>query len=67
MPVPEEAPPPRGNPPAVPAWGMGELGGPRAGGAPRPVAFSVSHIDAVLLVAALLIWTGLFVYLFAPR
>jgi hypothetical protein len=46
---------------------MGELGGPRAGGAPRPVAFSVSHIDAVLLVAALLIWTGLFVYLFAPR
>ncbi|MGP8160890.1 MAG: hypothetical protein ACLQGJ_06670 [Candidatus Dormibacteria bacterium] len=67
MPVPEEAVPPRGNPPALSAWGMGENAPPRGGGQPRRVGFSVSHLDAALLVAALLIWTAFFVYFFAPR
>jgi hypothetical protein len=42
-------------------------GRPRGGGAPRPVGFSVSGLDAVLLVAGLLIWTALFVFFFAQR
>jgi hypothetical protein len=53
--------------PVVPAWGMTDHGHPRAGGSPRRVGFSVSHLDAALLVAGLLIWTALFVFFFAPR
>jgi hypothetical protein len=42
-------------------------GRPRGGGSPRPVAFAVSGLDAAILVAVLLIWTGLFVFFFAQR
>jgi hypothetical protein len=42
-------------------------GRPRGGGSPRPVGFSVSGLDAAILVAVLLIWTALFVYFFAQR
>lgn len=60
---------------AIPAWGMGDdrsgavpvEGAPRGGGSPRPVGFSVSGLDAVILVAVLLIWTELFVFFFAQR
>jgi hypothetical protein len=42
-------------------------GRPRGGGSPRPVGFSVSGLDAAILVAVLLIWTALFVFFFAQR
>jgi hypothetical protein len=59
----------------IPAWGMGDDrsgavpvdGRPPGGGAPRPVGFSVSGLDAAILVAVLLIWTGLSVFFFAQR
>jgi hypothetical protein len=60
---------------SIPAWGMGDDrsgavpvdGRPRGGGSPRPVGFSVSVLDAAILVAVLLIWTALFVFFFAQR
>ena len=60
---------------SIPAWGMGNdrsgavpvEGHPRGGGSPRPVGFSVSGFDAAIVVAVLLIWTALFVFLFAQR
>ncbi|MGD0447372.1 MAG: hypothetical protein ABSB36_01975 [Candidatus Dormibacteria bacterium] len=76
MPARDEMPP---TPPvtagSIPAWGMGDDrsgavpvdGRPRGGGSPRPVGFSVSGLDAAILVAVLLIWTALFVYFFAQR
>ena len=74
MPVHDEVPPtPTGNASNVPAWGMGDEsvvlvdGRPRGGGAPLPVGFSVSGVDAAILVAVLLIWTALFVFFFAQR
>jgi hypothetical protein len=33
----------------------------------RPVSFSVSHLDAYILLAVLLIWTVVALVLFAPR
>jgi hypothetical protein len=42
-------------------------GRPRGGGSPRSVGFSVSGLDAAIVVAVLLIWTALFVYFFAQR
>jgi hypothetical protein len=42
-------------------------GRPRGGGSPRLVGFSVSGLDAAILVAVLLIWTALSVYFFAQR
>jgi len=60
---------------SIPAWGMGDDrsvavpvdGRPRGGGSPRSVGFSVSGLDAAIVVAVLLIWTALFVYFFAQR
>ncbi|MGD1052365.1 MAG: hypothetical protein ABR950_00910 [Candidatus Dormibacteria bacterium] len=60
---------------AIPAWGMGDersgavpvVGRPPGGGSPRRVGFSVSGLDAAIVVAVLLIWTGLFVFFFAQR
>ncbi|MGD1032828.1 MAG: hypothetical protein ABR977_00150 [Candidatus Dormibacteria bacterium] len=79
MPVPDEASPvaPRAVAPLPPAWGMGDRrpgdggvpvdGSRRGGGAPRPVGFRASGLDAAILVAVLLIWTALFVLFFAQR
>lgn len=77
MPVRDEASPaPRNLAPLSPAWGMDDgapggaglrADGRRGGGSPRRVGFSVSHLDAALLVAVLLIWTALFVLFFAQR
>jgi hypothetical protein len=81
MPVREEAfpiAPPEGRSTPLPAWGMGDAGrretgvveggGHRhGGGSPRLVSFSVSSLDAALLVAGLLIWTVLFVLFFSPQ
>ena len=60
--------------PPYPAWGMEETGDgvavsePRpGGGAPRRVHFSVPAWDAVVVLVALLVWTGIFVYFFAPH
>jgi hypothetical protein len=36
-------------------------------GSPRRVGVSVPHLDAVVVVAALLIWTAVFLVFFAPR
>jgi hypothetical protein len=47
---------------AVPVHGR-----PRGGGSPRLVGFSVSGLDAAILVAVLLIWTALSVFFFAQR
>ena len=60
---------------SIPARGMGDDrsvavpvdGRPRGGGSPRSVGFSVSGLDAAIVVAVLLIWTALFVYFFAQR
>jgi hypothetical protein len=43
------------------------VGRPPGGGSPRRVGFSVSGLDAAIVVAVLLIWTGLFVFFFAQR
>lgn len=62
---------------AIPDWGMGDRGeaagrvvtvGERTGGggSPRPVGFSVSHLDVPLVIVGLLLWTALFLVLFAP-
>jgi len=78
MPVRDEASPsPPGDPASLPpAWGMGDgapVGGGvsaerrRGGGVPRRVGFTLSGLDAAILVAVLLIWTALFVFLFAQR
>jgi hypothetical protein len=54
--------------PANPGSGVVPVDGrPRGGGSPRPVGFSVSGFDAAIVVAVLLIWTALFVFLFAQR
>ena len=70
---------PRQGPPAPPpAWGMGDVGRPGSGvvtvgdhplggGSPRLVGFSVSHLDAPILIVGLLIWTAVFVFFFASR
>ncbi len=63
---------------AIPAWGMGEAGEPgggvvtvgdrpRAGGSPRPVGFSVSHLDVPLIIVGLLLWTAVLLIFFAPH
>ena len=60
---------------SIPAWGMGDdrsgavpvHGRPHGGGSPRLVGFSVSGLDAAILVAVLLIWTALSVFFFAQR
>jgi hypothetical protein len=49
-----------------PAWGMGDDARPGSG-SPRRVGVSIPHVDAVLTVLALLIWTAVFVFFFAPR
>ena len=53
-------------PPPRPAWGMGDDARPGSG-SPRRVGVSVPHLDAVVVVAALLIWTAVFLVFFAPR
>ncbi len=65
MPEPEDA----GN--DLPAWGMGDLAptganAPR-GGAPVRVGFRVPVWDAIAVITVLVVWTGLFVFLFAQR
>jgi hypothetical protein len=69
---------PRGGLPAPPpAWGMGDIGRPGSGvvsvakhpsggGSPRLVGFYTPTWDAPLLIAGLLLWTAIFVLLFAP-
>jgi len=65
MPTPtDERPAP--SPELPPAWGMGGEARPGSG-SPRRVGFSVSSLDAVLVVAGLLIWTAVFLVFFAPR
>lgn len=56
----------------LPAWGMGDLvptGGPerRGAGSPVRVGFRTPAWDAVAVIAALVVWTGLFVFFFAQR
>ena len=58
----------------IPAWGMGDLVPPgppdaprRGGGSPIRVGFRARPWDAVVVIVALLIWTGLFLFFFAPR
>ncbi|MGA3183905.1 MAG: hypothetical protein ABSE52_04830 [Candidatus Dormibacteria bacterium] len=54
--------------PANPGSGVVPVdGGGRGRGSPRPVAFSVSGLDAAIVMAVLLIWTGVFVFFFAQR
>ncbi len=73
MSAPDQVPPVTAG--SIPAWGMGDDrsdavpvdGRPRGGGAPLPVGFSVSRLDAAILVAVLLIWTALFLFFFAQR
>ncbi len=63
-----------------PAWGMGDIGRPGSGvvsvsqhdaggghpgGSPHMVSFALPTWDAPVLIAGLLIWTGVFVYFFA--
>jgi hypothetical protein len=69
----------RAGPPAPPpAWGMGDIGRPgsgvvgvgeahRGGGSPRLVSFSISNLDAPVLLGVLLVWTVIAVLLFAPH
>jgi hypothetical protein len=74
---------PRVTPPSPPpAWGMGDIGRPgsgvvslsshdggagQPGGAPRLVSFALPSWDAPVLIAGLLLWTGIFVYFFAQH
>jgi hypothetical protein len=39
----------------------------RGRGAPRPVGFSVSRLDVPLIIAGLLLWTGIVIFFFAPH
>jgi hypothetical protein len=67
-----------GLPPPISAWGMGDDGDSdgtaiavgdhsRGGGTPRPVGFSVSHLDVPVLIIGLLLWTALFLIFFSPH
>ncbi|MGD0833062.1 MAG: hypothetical protein ABSA40_01385 [Candidatus Dormibacteria bacterium] len=60
----------------IPVWGMGDAGeagggvvtvGARGGGSPRPVGFSVSHLDVPLIIVGLLLWTAVVLVFFAPH
>ncbi|MGO8686466.1 MAG: hypothetical protein ACLQT7_04660 [Candidatus Dormibacteria bacterium] len=65
MPIPTEDRPARSRE-LPPAWGMDGERRPGSG-SPRRVGFAVSRLDAVLVVAGLLIWTAVFLVFFAPR
>ncbi|MGH7722200.1 MAG: hypothetical protein ACRENL_05115 [Candidatus Dormibacteria bacterium] len=72
---------PRSGPPAPPpAWGMGDIGrpgagggvaqvgeGPRGGGAVHLVSVTVRNWDGPLLIGALIVWTFVALLIAAPR
>lgn len=68
---------PRDGPPDLPpAWGMGDIGRPGAGGTPaaggagggtRVMSVAVSNWDVPVVIGALFVWTLIGLLLFAPR